>query len=139
MLCWGSQRRNPMWPIHYNVTILITFKTSNVGTMSCNVSLFPALKTSVLIIHVDHRWWSDGGSQLLYSIKLFNCGYCITEHLWSLLIYAGGQTVGILQTLDEYPDCSHIICEVTPFNFCLESMYICCKGTLFSLLDLHES
>ena len=94
VLCWGSQRRYPLWTIHYNVTILITFKTPNVGAISCYVSLFLALKTSILIVwqHVDCRWWSDGGSQLLYSIKLFDFGYCITEHLWSLLIYAGGQT-----------------------------------------------
>ena len=103
MLCRGSQRRNPMWTIHYNVTILITFETSNVGALSSYMSFFLTLKTLVLIIwhHVDHRWWSDGGGQLLYNIKLFNFGYCITEHLWSPLIYAGGQTVGILQTLDE--------------------------------------
>ena len=35
MLCWGSWRRYPMWAIHYNVTILITFKTPNVGAISC--------------------------------------------------------------------------------------------------------
>ena len=28
MLCWGSQRGNLMWAIHYNVTVFITFKTS---------------------------------------------------------------------------------------------------------------
>ena len=140
MLCWCSWRRYPIWENYYNVTILITFKTPNVGAISFYVSLFLALKTSILIIwhHVDHRWWSDGGSQLLYHIKLFNFRHCVAEHLWSLLIYAAGQTMGILQTIDEYPDCSHIICEITPFSLCLESMYICCQGFLFSLLDLHE-
>ena len=141
MLCWGSQRRNLMWAIHYNVIILLTFKTPNVGAIPCYVTMFLALKTSILIIwhHVDHRCWSDGGRQLLYSIKLFTFGYCVAEHLWSLLIYAGGQTMGILQTLDEYSDCSYIIGEVTPFSFCLELMYIHCKGLLFLLLDLQES
>ena len=46
--------------------------------------------------------------------------------------------MGILQTLDEYPDCSHIICEVTSFSCCLESVHICCEGLFFLLLDLHE-
>ena len=31
VLCWSSQRRYPVWTIHYNVSILITFKTPNVG------------------------------------------------------------------------------------------------------------
>ena len=116
-----------MWPY------IITFKTPNVGVISCYVSLFLALKTVILIIwhHVDCRWWSGSGSQLLYSIKHFDIGYCITEHLWSLLIYVGDQNVGILQTLDEYSDCSCIICEVTPFSFCLEMMYDCCEELFF--------
>ena len=84
MLCWGSQKRNLTWAIHYNVTLLITFKTPNVRAIPCYVAMFLALETSVLIIwhHVDCRWWSDCGSQLLYSIKLFNFGYCIVEGLW---------------------------------------------------------
>ena len=83
VLCWCSQRRYPMWAIHYNVTILIIFKTPNVGAISCYVSLFLSLKTLILTVwhHVDHRWWSDGDSQLLYCIKLFDFRYCITEHL----------------------------------------------------------
>ena len=107
-------------------------QTPNVGAISCYMTMFLALKTSILIIwhHVDCTWWTDGGSQLLYSIKHFNFGYCVAEHLWSLLIYAGGQTVSILQALDEYPDCNCIICKVTPFSFCPEPMYICCKGLL---------
>ena len=72
VLCWGSQRRYPVWTIHYNVTILITFETPNVGEISCYMFLFLALETVILIVwyHVDHRWWSNCGSQLLYSIKL---------------------------------------------------------------------
>ena len=117
-----------MLAIHYNVTILITFKTPNVGAIPCYVAMFLALETSIFVVchHVDHRWWSDGGSQLLYSIKLFNFGYGITEYLWSIFIYVSGQTVGILQTLDEYSDCSYIIGDVTPFSFCLVPVYICC-------------
>ena len=81
-----------MWAIHYDVAILITFKIPNAGTMSCYVTMFLALETSISVIchHVDHRWWSDGGSQLLCSIKIFNFRYGIIEGLWSLVIYAGG-------------------------------------------------
>ena len=140
VLCWGSQRRYPVWTVHYNVTILITFETPNVGAVSCYVSLFLALKTAILVNwhHADHRWWSDGGSQLLYSIELFNFRYGVTECLWSLLMYAGGQTMGILWTLNEYPDVSCIIHEVTSLSLCLEMMDVCCEGLLSSLLDLHE-
>ena len=62
----------------------------------------------------------------------------IAEHLLSLLIYVGGQTVGILQTLNEYPDGGCIIHEITSFSLCLESMDIHCKGLLILLLDVHE-
>ena len=141
MLCWGSQRRNLMWAIHYNVTVFITFKASDVGAVPCYVIMFLALETSIFIIchHVDCRWWSDGGSQLLYSIKLFNFRYCIAEHLWSLLIYVAGQTMGLLQTLNEYPEGGCIICEIAPLSFCPESVDACCEGLLFMLLDLHEA
>ena len=46
MFCWGSWRRYPMWTIHDNVAILITFKTPNVGATSCYVSLFLTLETA---------------------------------------------------------------------------------------------
>ena len=45
-----------MWATHYNVTILITFKPPNVGTISCYVSLFLAQKTVILIEEVDFLW-----------------------------------------------------------------------------------
>ena len=63
-----------MWAIHYNVTVFITFKTPNVGAMPGYVAMFLALETSIVFIchYVDHRWWSDGISQLLYSVKFFN-------------------------------------------------------------------
>ena len=53
-----------MWAIHYNVTIVITFKTPNVGAMPGYVAMFLALETFIFIIHhhADHRWWSDGQS-----------------------------------------------------------------------------
>ena len=46
-----------MQAIHYNVTIVITFKTPNVGAMPGYVAMFLALETSIFIIHhhVDHR------------------------------------------------------------------------------------
>ena len=133
-----------MWAIHYNVTILITFKTPDVGTISCYVSFFLVLKTVILIVwhHVDHRWWSDGGSQLLYHIKLFDFGYCIAECLWSFFLCAGGQTVGIHQCSNPLMNILNVAASFVKlhlFNFCLELMYICSKGLLFSLLDLHES
>ena len=31
VLCWGSQRRYPVWTIHYNVSILITFENLVLG------------------------------------------------------------------------------------------------------------
>ena len=84
MLCWGSQRRNLMWTIHYDVAVLITFKTPNVRAIPCYVAMFLALEKSIFIVwhDVDCRWWSDGGSQLLYSIKLFNLQ--ILHHSWSV-------------------------------------------------------
>ena len=82
VFCWGSQRRYPVWIIHCNVTILIIFETPNVRANFCYMSLLLALKKAIFIIwhHADHRWRSDGGSQLLYSVKLFDFEYCITEH-----------------------------------------------------------
>ena len=130
-----------MWAVHDNLTIFITFKASNVRAISCYMSLFLALKTVILIIgyHVDFRRWNNHGSQLLYSIKLLNFGYCITECLRSFLIDASSQTMGILQTFDEYPDGGYIICKVASLSFHLEPVDICCKGFLFSLLDFHEA
>ena len=54
-----------MWAVHYDVTVLITFKTPNVGTMSCYVIMFLALETSILVIchHVDQ----DGGVLVVVS------------------------------------------------------------------------
>ena len=63
VLCWGSWRRYPVWTIHYNVSILITFETPNVRAVLCYISLFLALKT--VWHHIDCRWWSNCGSQLL--------------------------------------------------------------------------
>ena len=90
--CCSSWRWYPVWTIYFSVAIFITFKTPNVGNIPCYVAMFLALETSIFVIwhHVDCRGWSDGGSQLLYSIKLFNFRYCIVEHLQSLLIYEGG-------------------------------------------------
>ena len=53
-------------------------------------------------------------------------------------MYAGGQTMGILQPLNEYPDGGCIICKVASPSFCLELVEVHCDGLLFSLLDLHE-
>ena len=126
--------------IHDNMTILITFEASNVRVISCYVSLFLALETVILIVghHVDCRQWNNHGSQLFYSIKLLNFRYCITECLWSLLIDASSQAMGILQTFDEYYDGDCIIHKVASLSFHLESVDVCCKGSLFSLLDFHE-
>ena len=100
-----------MWTIHDNVTTLITFKASDVKAFSCYMSLFLALKTVILIIghHADCTQWNNHGSQLLYGIKLLIFGYCISECLWSFLIDMSYQTMGILQTFDEYPDGGCII------------------------------
>ena len=141
MFCWSSQRRYHMWTIHDNVTILITFKTSNVRAISCYVCLFLALDTVILIIghHTDCRQWNNHGGQLLYSIKLFNFGYCITECLWSYLIDVSCQTIGILQIFDKYPDSSCMIHKVASLSFHLESVDVFCKGFLFSQLSFHEA
>ena len=50
MFCWGSQRRYPVWTIHYDVTVLITFKTPDVGAIPWYVAMFLALEASILII-----------------------------------------------------------------------------------------
>ena len=47
--------------------------------------------------------------------------------MWSLLIYVGGQTMCILQTLNEYAESGCIICKVTLLSFCLESVDVSCK------------
>ena len=137
MFCWGFQRRYPMWTIHDNVTILITFEASIVRAISCYVSLFLALETVILIIglHTDCRWWNNCGSQMLYSINLLNFRYCIIECLRSFLIDVSSQTVGILQTFDEYPNGGCIICKVGSHSFHLELVHVCCKGFLYLLLD----
>ena len=46
--------------------------------------------------------------------------------------------MGILQSLAKDPDGSGIIYEVASFGFCFKLVNVCCKGFLFSLLDLHE-
>ena len=75
-----------------------------------------------------------GAVSCFTALSFLTSDIAFAEHLWSLLIHAGGQTMGILQTLDKYPDG-----EITSPSLCLELMYICCEGLLFSLLDLHES
>ena len=85
MFCWGSQRRNPVWAIHDNVTILFTLKASNVRVISCYMSLLLAPETEILFIghHVDCRRWNNHGCDLLYSSKLLNFRDYISECLWS--------------------------------------------------------
>ena len=46
--------------------------------------------------------------------------------------------MGILLTLNEYPDGSCIIHEIASLSFWFELMDVCCEGLLFSLLELHE-
>ena len=130
-----------MWTVHDNVTILITLKASNIRAISCYMSLFLALETAILFIghHVDCGRWNNHGCELLYSIKLLYFGDCISECLWSFLIDAGSQAMGILQSFDEDSDGSGIICKVASLSLCFKLMDVCCKGFLFSLLDLHEA
>ena len=130
-----------MWTIHGNMTILITLEASNVRAIPCYVSLFLALETVVLFIghHVDCGRWNNHGGELLDSIKLLNLRDCISECLWSFLIDVSRQTMGILQTLDEDPDGGCIICKVASLSFHLESVDVCCRGFLFSLLYFHEA
>ena len=141
MSCWGSWRRYPVWTIHDNVTIFVTLIASNMKAISCYMFLFLTLETVIFFVrhHVDCRRWKNCSCELLYSIKLLYFRDCISEHLWSLFIDVGGQTVGILQSFDEDSDGSSIIHEVTSLNLCFKLMDICSKGFLFSLLDLHEA
>ena len=63
-----------MCAIHYNVTILITFKTPNVGTISCYVTMFLALETSfVIMLAVDGR-----------VMVAVNCCTALSFQLWIL-------------------------------------------------------
>ena len=132
ILCGQSMLRWPYWS-HLKHLML--------GQFLAKCPCPWALKTVILIIwhHVGCRWWNNHGSQLLYSIKLFNFRYCIAEWLWSLLIDVGGQTMGILQIFKEYPDGGCIFCKAASLSFCLELVDVCCNGFLFSLLDLHEA
>ena len=129
-----------MWTIHYNVTILITHESSNIRAISYYMSLFLALETVIFFMghHVDCGRWNNCGCELLYSIKLLNFGDGISECLQSLLIDVGSQAMRILQSFDEDSVGGSIIPEVASLIFCFELVNICCKGFLFSLLDLHE-
>ena len=130
-----------MWTIHDNVTILVTLEASNGRAISCYMSLFLPLETVILFIghHVDCGRWNNHGCELLYRIKLPNFGDCISECLWSFLIDAVSQTMGILQSFDEDSDGGCIIHKVASLSFCLELVAIHCKGFLFLLLDFHEA
>ena len=66
VVCHGG-RRYPVWAIHDNVTILITFEASNIRAISCYMSLFLALEAAILIIghHVGCRRWNNHGSTAL--------------------------------------------------------------------------
>ena len=46
--------------------------------------------------------------------------------------------MGILQSFDKDSDGSGIICKVASLSLSFKLMDVCCKGFLFSLLDLHE-
>ena len=59
--------------------------------------------------------------------------------LWSLLIEVGSKTMGILQSFYEDSDGSGIICKVASLSLHFKLMDVCCKGFLFSLLDLHKA
>ena len=132
VLCWGSQRRYPVWTIHYNVTILITFETPNVGAISCYMSLFLVLETVILIIwhHVDHRWWSNHGSQLFQLQILCHwvfCGpftYMSVARLWAFF----KPLMNILMVAASFVK--------LPLSFCPELVDVHCEELLFLLLDL---
>ena len=56
-----------MWAIHYDVTILITFKTPNVRAIPCYVAMFLALETSPLSSSFDVMLTIDGGVMVAVS------------------------------------------------------------------------
>ena len=129
-----------MWTIHDNVTIFVTLKASNIRAISCYMSLFLALETTIFFMghHVDYGRWDNCGFELLYGIKLLNFGDGISKCLWSLLIDVGSQAMNILQSFDEDSDGGSIILKVASLSFCFELVDVCCKGFLFSLLNLHQ-
>ena len=104
-------------------------------------ALVPDTRNSNLLHghHIDHGKWNNHSCELLYDIKLLYFGDYIGECLWSLLIDVGSQAMGILQSFDEDSDGSSILCKVASLSLCFKLMDVCCKGFLFSLLDLHEA
>ena len=129
-----------MQTIHDNVTIFITLIASNMRAISCYMTLFPTLDTVLFFMghHTNCGRWNNHSCELLYCIKLFYFGDCISDCLWSLLIDVGSQTMGILQSFDEDSEGGGIICKVTSLSLCFKLVDIHCKGFLFSLLNLDE-
>ena len=81
-----------MWAIHYNMTIFITLKTSDIWAMMCYVTLFLALETAIFLLRhdVDCGRSNNHGCKVLCSLQSLNFGYSICEGLWSLFIDVGG-------------------------------------------------
>ena len=57
VMCRCAWRWYSMWIIYYYVSIFITLKTSDIWTMTCNVTFFLALEAVIFLIrHTIHCW-----------------------------------------------------------------------------------
>ena len=76
MLCWCAWILYFVRAVHDYMSIFFMFMASDVRAVSCNVSWFLVLKTSVILIwhHVDHWWWKDGCGMLLCCIEFLYLG-----------------------------------------------------------------
>ena len=101
MLCWHAWRWYLVRAVHDYMSIFFAFMASDVRAVSCNVSWFLALKTSVILIwhHGDHWWWKDGCSKLmcciqfiylsngiLESLRIFFCRFWLLNYVHSLVL-----------------------------------------------------
>ena len=100
VMCRCTWRRYLMWAIHYNVTILITLKTLNIGIMTCYMTWFLVLKTVIFLMrHNIHCWgWYQCGYKLLCGLQLLNFRLSVCRSLYSLFIDLSSYIMSIFKS-----------------------------------------
>ena len=76
VLCLCSWRGYPVREVYVNMSVFITFMTSDMWAVSCNMPWYLALETLVFLTwhHVDCGIWNNSCSKLLYCIEfLYFC------------------------------------------------------------------
>ena len=87
MYWWCSWGRYIVRAIHDDMSVFIAFLTSDMRVVSCNVSCFLTLETSVFIIghHVDWWGWEDYHGKLLSCIQ-FSTSVMASVRVWGSLL-----------------------------------------------------